>query len=413
MTSAIRRESPQTGTLVDPPATEPARPAKVHLYYVDLVRVLTVALVIGVHAIGAGPLYQTQAVGAVEIVFHVSREVFFLLTAFVLTYGSGRPAARGAAYWARFWRRRFLFVGVPYVAWSAVYFLALGHPLTPLGPQARLLGQELLEGTARYHLYFLLVSLQIYLCFPVIRALLNATRRHHGLLLAGCAVFQTLFCWAVQHHWQAGPVLTGWLRDPQALLPSYLGYVLAGAVAGRHRDTLVRWTRAHPRLVAAGCAACVALGVGVYLLQTLGEGQRPTTAAAVFQPVTVAESVAVTMAFLAVGLRWEDRGLPGKRLIRTASDASFGVYLSHPLLLQALFAASAAVGLTPVAQRSGPVFLIALVVVVMPLVYATCALLSAVVRRTPLSLPLTGRAWLRHPLETPPAPSRTAPHGGS
>jgi peptidoglycan/LPS O-acetylase OafA/YrhL len=82
-----------------------------HLYYVDLIRVLTVGLVIGMHVLALAPVAPTVQIGALIIVFHVSREVFFVLTAFVLTYSTGRRKVR----WPKFWRRRYLFVVVPYV----------------------------------------------------------------------------------------------------------------------------------------------------------------------------------------------------------------------------------------------------------------------------------------------------------
>jgi peptidoglycan/LPS O-acetylase OafA/YrhL len=377
--------------------TEAAQPprasAREHLHYVDLVRVLTVALVIGVHVLAFAPVAPNIALGAVTVVFHVSREVFFLLTAFVLTYGTGRGAVR----WPVFWRRRYLFVVLPYLLWSLVYFVANPVPWTPVASAVGEFGHELLTGTARYHLYFLLVSMQIYLVFPLIRGLLRVTRRHHGLLLTGCAAFQLLFELAVQQQWQAGP-LTGWLRGPDALLPSYLGYVVAGAVAGWHREELIGWTRRHSRRVFAGCAAAVGLGIGVYLVQVWVAGQTPPTAAAVFQPVVVVESVAIGWAFLAAGLRWQDRGRPAHRLVRAGSDASFGIYLSHPLLLQAVVAGVAATGLAATAQRSPTaVVLLVLVLVVTPLLYLASGLLSAAARRSPLSLPITGRLRSRRP----------------
>src|SRR5947199_5035932 len=125
--------------------------------------------------------------------------------------------------------------------------------------------------------------MQIYLVFPLIRWLRRVTRAHHGVLLAGCAACQLLFSLAVQRGWSAGP-LTGWLRFPDALLPSYLGYIMAGAITGWHREELVDWTRGHVRPVLAGCAATVALGVGVYLGQVFPGGQSPLAASVVWQP---------------------------------------------------------------------------------------------------------------------------------
>ncbi|GLY65640.1 acyltransferase [Amycolatopsis taiwanensis] len=369
-----------------------------HLHYVDLVRVLTVGLVIGLHVLALAPVPPTVGLGALIIVFHVSREVFFLLTAFVLTYGTSRRKP----HWPSFWRKRYLFVVVPYLTWTLLYFFADGPPF-----KVDVLGQQLLTGTARYHLYFLLVSMQIYLVFPLIRALLRATVRYHGWLLAGGAAFQLLFSLAVQQDWPAG-VLTGWLHFPDALLPSYLGYVLAGAIAGWHREELIAWTRAHARVVFAGCAGAIALGVGGYLAQVFLAGQTPLAASMVWQPAVAVESVAIAWAFLALGLRWQDRGRPAHRPIVSTSDASFGIYLIHPLVLQGALLGAGATGLVDAAQAAPTALvLLFLVAVALPAIYLVSGLVTAVVRRTPASLALSGRARRRAvPVHTKPSPAR-------
>ncbi|GAA4670962.1 acyltransferase [Amycolatopsis dongchuanensis] len=357
-----------------------------HLHYVDLIRVLTVGLVIGTHVLALAPVPPTVLDGALGMVFHVSREVFFLLTAFVLTYSTGRKQVR----WPRFWRRRYLFVVVPYVVWTVLYFLADGGPF--LGEN---LLHQLLTGTARYHLYFLLVSMQIYLVFPLIRALLRATERWHGALLAGAAVFQLTFTYAVQQQWDLGP-LTGWVRTPDALLPSYLGYVLAGSIAAWHRDALVTWTRRHARAVFAACAAMITLSVAVYLVHVYALGQPPLQASVVFQPVVAAESVAIAWAFLAAGLRWQESGRFGEKLVTATSDASFGIYLLHPLVLQGALLGATSIGLVGFAQTvPNAVVLGVLVVVALPLLYLVSGVVTAAARRTPASLALTGRARAR------------------
>lgn len=363
-----------------------APPDRGHLHYVDLIRVLTIALVIGTHVLALSPVVATTATGALTILFHVSREVFFLLTAFVLTYGTTRRKPR----WPAFWRKRFLFVAVPYVTWTVVYFFANGTPY-----RFDFFLQQFLTGSARYHLYFLLVSMQIYLVFPLIRALLRATERHHGKLLAACAVFQLLFSSYIKQGWPGG-VLSGWLLYPDALLPSYLGYVLAGAIAGWHREELVAWTRAHYRAVFIGSAAALAVGLGTYFVQVFGFGQPPLVAAFVWQPAVVVESVAVAWTYLALGLLWQERGLPGRALVMSTSDASFGVYLLHPLVLQGLLLGADEIGLIAYAQTvPNALVMILLVVLLLPLVYLLSGLVTVAVRRTPVSLALTGRARRR------------------
>jgi peptidoglycan/LPS O-acetylase OafA/YrhL len=370
-----------------------AEPRSEHLHYVDLVRVLTVGLVIGVHVLLSGQVVPTVQLGAMVIVLHVSRNVFLLLMAFVLIYSTGRRKV----HWPKFWRRRYLFIVVPYVVWTVIYFYADPGTVVTLAATAREFGYALLTGTARYQLYFLLVSMQIYLIVPLIQALLRVTQGRHGLLLAGCAAFQLLFSIAVQQQWSAGP-LTGWLRTPDAILPSYLGYILAGAIAAWHRDELVDMTRRHTRRVFGGCAAAVALAIGVYLVQVFLAGQPPLVAGGEFQPVVAVESVAIAWAFLAAGLLWQQRGLPGRRLVAAGSDASFGIYLVHPLVLQGVEIAAVATGVVGLSFTApAALVVIVLVAIIAPAIYLVSWLFAAAARRTPASLALTGRNRLRPP----------------
>jgi surface polysaccharide O-acyltransferase-like enzyme len=182
-------------------------------------------------------------------------------------------------------------------------------------------------------------------------------------------------------------------HDPNPYLTSYLGFILAGGVVACHAQEFIRWTSDRMRWIFIGCAVTVVIGIGVFFVQVWQFGQAPVTASDVFQPVVVVESVAIAWTFLALGLAWQHRGMPGRRMVRAVSDASFGVYLAHPLLLQGVLALSAATGLTAFAARlASPLVTAVAMVVVVPLIYLICALVAAATRSTPLSLVMTGRS---------------------
>jgi peptidoglycan/LPS O-acetylase OafA/YrhL len=156
-----------------------------HVYAVDLVRVLTFACVIAVHTVATVNSADSVPAGGAAMLLHFTREAFFSLTAFVLVH-----RYRDRLHIRPFWRRRFLLVGVPYVIWSVIYS-GLALITTPVPPTAALiqLARNLLTGTAWYHLYFLVVTMQFYLLFPLFLRLLRASagRRggHFALLGAG------------------------------------------------------------------------------------------------------------------------------------------------------------------------------------------------------------------------------------
>ena len=363
-----------------------------HLHAVDLMRVLTVLLVVAVHTMSQVPVKDTVAAGALTVVFHSSREIFFVVTALVLMYGYGRRPVR----WGDFWRRRYLCVAVPYVVWTLVYMAADGVWRDPAGTIARVLVGDLLTGGAKYQLYFLLVSMQIYLCFPVIRWVVRATRDHHGLLLGACAAFQLLLSAAIHDQWSPGGLITAWVHGPDAVLPSYLLYVIAGAVGAWHLEKLTAWTLAHRRAVLAATGASVAITVGVFLVQRLAGGETTADASGVFQPVVVVDSLAIAWTFFTAGVSWVERGMPHRRAVLALSDSSFGIYLAHPLVLMGMSSAAAPIGLLALSTRA-PLALVLLVVVgvVVPLVYASGAVPALLVRGTPLSLAMSGRRQRR------------------
>ena len=63
---------------------------------------------------------------------------------------------------------------------------------------------DLLHASARYHLYFLLVTMQMYALFPVLRWVLRKTAGHHVALFAAVCAYQLALTAALQHY----PVLT-------------------------------------------------------------------------------------------------------------------------------------------------------------------------------------------------------------
>ena len=395
------------------PGTPPGRS---HLDAVDAVRVVMIAGVIAVHLVGFTTNNLTDPLaGFVSDVLHINREVFFVLTAFVLTYAYG---LRTGWSLGRFWAKRYLLVGVPYVVWTVLYYFANHSPEHPLSLVVHRFGFEFLTGTARYHLYFLLVTMQIYAVFPLLLGLLRAARRHHWLLL-GAGLAAQIAITSIYHYRIPIPhALSFWFNHLDAWLISYPFYVIAGGIAALHFEEVTAWVRTRGRLVRRLVASGLAVTLASYLFDQLVLGMNPAQAGEVFQPVVAVTASAAIMGLYALGVHWADRGpdRPGRRAVRVTSDATFGVYLSHPLLLQGLFAT-----MTPLIRAAGagriPSALVIPVdlLVVVPAFLAVNTALVALVRRTPASLPLTGRP--RMPMtqragQEPPVRDRPAPANG-
>jgi peptidoglycan/LPS O-acetylase OafA/YrhL len=91
---------------------------------VDAIRPIKQAGVVSTHTIIAfAPAGAAVLSGASLLLLHVSREAFFFISACMLTYAYAGLNLGDRAGMRRFYRRRFVAVGIPYLCWNAIYFL--------------------------------------------------------------------------------------------------------------------------------------------------------------------------------------------------------------------------------------------------------------------------------------------------
>jgi peptidoglycan/LPS O-acetylase OafA/YrhL len=344
-----------------------------------VVRLLTFAAVIGVHAVAFTEPPSSRPWAGVLMLLQFGREVFFALTGFVLVHSAGDRTVDTRS----FWRRRFPSVLAPYLAWSAIY---LGvHALMAPGNQGRSTSAvlwSLATGNAEYHLYFLLVSMQLYLVFPLLLRFVRRTADRAGPVLGAVAAVNVAWLAWLQY----GTAPAGWAGHlwPRAyeLLPTYAIYVLAGAYAALHLERIERVCAERRRLLLGLAAGAAVLSELAFVAQ-LG-GREPRVAAAVLQPAMVLTSLAALIVLYLTGRHWAARGRPGAAFVARASDLSFGVYLAHPLVLEVLLR----LGLGNDGQRV-PSFVATALAMTGTAAGATA--LAVVARRSRWSLALTGR----------------------
>ena len=292
------------------------------------------------------------------------------------------------------------------MTWSAIYYAADGSGRGPF-PSAFL--HDLLNAGARYHLYFLLVSMQIYLLFPVLRWVLAQDRGLPPLAVRGRRGVPALAD-------LRAPLPPGTARDRAAggvaerRRAGHLGGHLR-ALRGRGRDRRLALRRSSARSPAGISAPCrrialaaavgVAAGIGTYLIEIYGFGATPANASAVFQPIVVVEAFAFGWALLGGRAAVERPRRAAPEVLRAAGSASsFGIYLAHPLVLQGLLAVAGASflgadgGLLGAVRRAPDgLEVVALLFVAVPIIYAIAWVIASAARRTPFSLMLTGREY--------------------
>jgi peptidoglycan/LPS O-acetylase OafA/YrhL len=354
-----------------------------HLHEVDVVRLVTTVGVIAVHAMVFMPASDLAA-GAALTSLHVTREVFLFLSTFVLAYRDRTSALRTGS----FWRRRYPMVVAPYAVWTVMYLLADGSVTSPVALVIRY-ARDLANGGARYHLYFLAVTLQLYAVFPWLLQLIRRLRGHHRTILAASTTFQVAFTAALHYQLRLPGLFGAWLAHARIWLPSYQLFVVAGIVAALNFEEVSGWVRRQRRLVGGLVLGAGGYGVVSYLFDLRVLRMGPLTASAVFQPAVVAESMAFIAGLYALGLGVADRAGPRiRRHLETSSDLSFGIYLAHPLVLQGVLAMA---GSTLLSSLPSGLALLVVLLAIAPGIYVVTAGVIALSRRSPVSLALAGR----------------------
>jgi len=356
-------------------------PGRKRLDQVDAIRPIKQSGVVATHVlIYFAPTWANTASNASLLLLHVCREAFFFISACMLTYAYMDLHRSGLR---RFYWRRFVSVGIPYLCWNVIYLLwgmrGSGYPSV----SAALAHFGHLLAVGYYQLYFLLVIMQFYLVYPLVLALLKRTRRHHGLVIAGAAVAQLVMCILTHWHLLLPGVLITWAQEDSL---NYVLFLVGGAVVAFHLEEVDRWVRTNASLVFALTLLATIFAEAVYFLSkagvttVLGSGNDP------FQPSVIPFNIGAIACVYLVGvalvqprqLRWV------KSLVRSGVDNSYGVYLSQMLFIT-LMNDHGWRNLSEVI--SWPVVMVGTVVIV----YTCASLLTSLLARTPLAVPLTGR----------------------
>lgn len=321
-----------------------------YLYQLDFVRTITFLLVVFIHTLtNTNDEVNGTVTNAIAMNLHFTRNAFFALTGLVLAYGIVERGARLRP--VQFWRKRLTLVITPFVLWAFAYWV---YDLAVVG-EAGQIPQRLGEfwnslrwgGTnGGYQLYFIFVTLQIYLLFPLIFALVERTRRYHGRVLLVSAVAQ-VGIYVAATYWNP---TDGWWGENfwhlYATFVPYQFFILLGVISAFHRERIEAALLRHAPLV-FGLAALTAVGAQVLYRVRLNEETAPIVASAVFQPANFVLYVALVAAVYTVGLLLARNRHRIPRLTRFASygaKRSFGVFLVHVMVLSTLLLPKAADG---------------------------------------------------------------------
>lgn len=291
--------------------------------YLDVLRCLACYLVIGLHAI-ADPLvnkglFGTRTWWVLDICSGLVRmgvPLFFMISGYLLLSDS-RTLDIGT-----FYKRRLVKLLPPFLVWDVIYFL-MRCADGGVEPDVLTFFQELAFQGSKYHLWFVYQIIGLYLLMPFLKRIVDQCTTKELVIFLGVVLLQpTLFR-------LLNVVQTViWLNIFRTLVEGYAGFLITGYLLGsRELSRKARWW-----IYGLGLVGLVGGALGNYLLSSSEKINL------VFN-----EGYSITH-FLTSGacfvLAKQLAGKLPQQLLRgtkKVSHLTYGIYLSHVLLLDWIF----------------------------------------------------------------------------
>ncbi|SEJ83296.1 Surface polysaccharide O-acyltransferase, integral membrane enzyme [Deinococcus reticulitermitis] len=258
---------------------------------------------------------------AVNQTLHFAVPSFIFLSATVLTRSLLKDFQPGRYYWRRTVRGAW-----PYVLWSALYvlwYVASGRRPPEVLTNPERWSFYLLYGKASYHLYFMLVALQVYAVLPLLLPLARRRPAIWWALLLGALA-------QVGAYFLNREVLL--VRYPASTILWYVLPIILGVAVGARLSEFSEWFRKSRWWV----LALLLLVYPPYLYVTVNYAlDRPVTPM-YHSLLSWAYSTLMAIGLLGLAYRWQASVSRVRVAVSVLGTVSLQIYLLHPFMLQAL-----------------------------------------------------------------------------
>jgi peptidoglycan/LPS O-acetylase OafA/YrhL len=374
-------------------SSAPAKGTRKRLDHIDAMRPVKQAAVISTHTlIFFAPIATNTTVIGLIMLTRFSRDAFLFVSACMLTY-SYREIGRMKLH--HYWRRRFISVGVPYLAWTIVYFFYTRAHKIPGFPYYSYSHTDLFNSVGLhyfltllrvgyYHLYYLLVIIEFYLIFPLLLTLVRRFAKWHVHMMIVATLWQIAYGVIIDSH--SFGIRLNQISQTRFIF-AYAVYLLGGMIVALHLEEVHDWIVDRARWII--CLTLASAGIAEILSYWSNYRWLPKylkTGSLVFAPALVPFNFGAILCvyLLGVYLVAPERRIRTRAIVQSGSDNSYGVYLSQMLWIPILVRFRNDYGWHLPWELAVPFAL--------AVVYVAGFIFTALVARTRLATPITGRS---------------------
>lgn len=306
--------------------------SKPRIEYLDLYRAFAILAVLMIHTTSYPVVLSEQGSLAHEIYYLLNSASQFAVPAFLFLSGlvlfyNYYPAGDGWSWVKAFYRKRLLYIVVPYLAWSLFYYLSVqvATESSVLLDLDRFL-VKLATGSNYEHLYYFMIIIQFYVLFPALVYFVQ--RLGPGKWLIPIALLLHVMFFVINHHWLH-------FQRTGVLFVTYFLQFCAGAYAGMHFEcavrALIRQKRVVATLFAAGTLLYIFAGDIYYRWLPVLQPYKAYLNQLIYFWFTLAASAFLLL--LAYRIYSAEAMARVKRALNRIGAASFVIFLSHPFFL--------------------------------------------------------------------------------
>ncbi|WP_281165814.1 acyltransferase [Liquorilactobacillus sicerae] len=315
-----------------------------YLYEVDLMRCIFIFGVLANHTTSAfianiSASYPRLILLATHLMLHFTRMGFMFITGLVLFLQHYNDLNMNLF---KFWKKRYKGSGIPYLFWNGFFLLFAAWMTGEKLGFSTWLGDWLwavIHGD-HFYMYYILVTFQLYLIFPIMLWLFRKFPNYHLLIFVISALVQLFFLiWAkyiypIQNH-DHWPYLIKYYGN---FVLSYQFYFIAGAFTSIHYQQVKKFFVEHQKIIYS-LTGLLALGTfGLYYVndRILKLSQHYTEL--IHQPYLMIYASMMICSVLCISWAYDRHRLEPKwqwfsRLVAISSKISFGVYLTQTFAL--------------------------------------------------------------------------------